>query len=55
VVQLVKKWGGEREAYLAFYVGECLKILVVGQSNGSFWEKKNRPVTNDKYPQFIMA
>ncbi len=42
-----------REAYLGLYVEECphvSKILVMGQSNGSFWKKEKRtlgaPVTN---------
>jgi hypothetical protein len=42
-----------REAYLGFYVGECPhvpKILMMGQSIGSFWKKEKRtlraPVSN---------
>jgi hypothetical protein len=52
-----------REAYLGFYVGECPhvpKILVMGQSNGSFWKKEKELWVHpslinksmNKYPQF---
>jgi hypothetical protein len=42
VVQLVKSEGGGRgrEAYLAFYVGECLKILGWVNQMVSSGEKK---------------
>jgi hypothetical protein len=55
-------WG--REVYLGFYVRERLhvpKILVMVQSNGSFWGKKKLPWVHpslfnrnmNKYPQSL--